>query len=528
MKRFNIKLKTFGFLFGALFILGSCTKLNETVYSSISAKSISEGDIQNMIAPVYSSLRNVYWSWDGLFASQLEGSDLYMVPYRIGIGWGSYYVNFHEHTWNSYDDHFYELWYFSYQGIDNINALLDMHNSLLKPYTAELRGFRALFYYVLFDNFRNVPLDTTAVKPGFLPKQATPQATYDFIVRELNDVKDSLSDDASSAEYGQFNKYAACMTLAKMYLNHNAWFGTNDPSYYQKALDEVNTVISSGKYQLATNYKDNFLQSDVNSPEVIFAIPFNYTYAAGNYLSNACLDGASAATFGLNSSPWDGSCAVPEFIHTYDTTDQRLKDTWLYGPQYDQNGKPIMINGKQMVYTVNVDSITGATEYQGARFVKYHIYSGVYGTYGDDVPFYRLADAYMIKAECLLRLGKDLQQAADLVSMVRQRDFPNDPSHATRTVAQLEGPSVYNYGSNGGQIKFGGLLDDLAWEFVGEHHRRQDLIRFKCTNGQNVWNGKSWFGKAAVSTSDTHLDIFPIYQSFIDADKNLVQNPGYN
>jgi len=59
----------------------------------------------------------------------------------------------------------------------------------------------------------------------------------------------------------------------------------------------------------------------------------------------------------------------------------------------------------------------------------------------------------------------------------------------------------------GDDIILGGLLDDLAWEFVGEHHRRQDLVRFKMTDGRNVFNGKSWFCKDA--TDETHWDYFP-------------------
>ena len=80
----------------------------------------------------------------------------------------------------------------------------------------------------------------------------------------------------------------------------------------------------------------------------------------------------------------------------------------------------------------------------------------------------------------------------------------------------------------GDDIILGGLLDELAWEFVYEHHRRQDLIRFKMTNGCNVFNGKSWFGKSAnTNPNDHHLDIFPILQDNLDANPNLVQNPGY-
>lgn len=82
--------------------------------------------------------------------------------------------------------------------------------------------------------------------------------------------------------------------------------------------------------------------------------------------------------------------------------------------------------------------------------MKYEILSGDYGTSYDDVPFFRLADAYFIKAECLLRLGgyngESEQVAADLVTAVRQRAFKSDPGKATVTVAQLKGGSRYNYG----------------------------------------------------------------------------------
>jgi hypothetical protein len=61
-----------------------------------------------------------------------------------------------------------------------------------------------------------------------------------------------------------------------------------------------------------------------------------------------------------------------------------------------------------------------------------------------------------------------------------------------------------------------------------EHHRRQDLIRFRLTSGQNVYNGKSWFCKdAKTDPTDKHCDIFPIPKSIMDGNINLVQNPGY-
>ena len=79
----------------------------------------------------------------------------------------------------------------------------------------------------------------------------------------------------------------------------------------------------------------------------------------------------------------------------------------------------------------------------------------------------------------------------------------------------------------GADIELGGLLDDLAWEFVGEFHRRQDLIRFQCGNGQNVWNGKSWFSKRKEEKGVMYKNLYPICVSNMESNIKLVQNPGY-
>jgi hypothetical protein len=212
-----------------------------------------------------------------------------------------------------------------------------------------------------------------------------------------------------------------------------------------------------------------------------------------------------------------------------------------------------MVEGEPLIYTREIHSIDnpGCYPFEGGRLIKYEILPGDFGSAYDDVPFFRLADAYMIKAECLLRLGgykgETEQTAADLVTAVRQRAFKDNPAKAVRTVAQLKGGSVYAYGyrenqgkmgeediwvtthEGGDDIELGGLLDDLAWEFVAEHHRRQDLIRFRIRgSNQNVYNGKAWFCKRAkTDPSDNHADIFPLPKAFMDGNPKLVQNPGY-
>ena len=363
--------------------------------------------------------------------------------------------------------------------------------------------------------------------------------------------------------FGYANRFAADMTLAKLYLNYNAYFDASGNEYYQKALAEVNDVIDNGGYSLAAHYEDNFKADISGSPEVIFAIPLDSKHASHNYNVNKCLVGAGAAAYGYSGSPWNGSCAIPQFIDTYDPEDKRFDLTWAHGIQYaavknadgtytPQAGDPIpfsnddwsgtgYLNYSKMVHSIDNP---GAYMQEGYRFVKNEIVPEDKGTYGDDVAFYRLADAMFIKAECLLRISTaNDEEAARLISEVRARAFDSS-SKAKRNAGQLRAGSVYAYGhdeytgegvtnwgshvftSEGGDdIELGGLLDDLAWEFVGEHHRRQDLIRFKMADGRNVFNGKSWFCKDA--TTETHWNYFPIPKDARDANQSLVQNPGY-
>nr|WP_321454235.1 RagB/SusD family nutrient uptake outer membrane protein [uncultured Carboxylicivirga sp.] len=532
--------------------ISSCTDLNEKPFSVIPDRgyTFSDEEIKSLNGDVYENLRLLYWGWNGTFDIYEESSDLIMTPLRLGVGWGDLYVTMHKHTYTATTGHFWTIWDQAYKTITGCNQLLEYDIVKDAPASAaELRGIRGLSYYLLLDNFRNVPLDTTFTREaGFLPEQEDPQKLFNFIENEMKDIKSILKDQ--DILYGQFNYYAACMVLAKLYLNYNAWFGTNDNSYYEKAYKEVSEVINDGKFTLSSSYTEPFMSDGSTCSEIIYGIVFSKQYnATGNYLSNKCLHGGSKATFNLKSAPWNGSCAVPQFIDTYDPDDSRFNDTWLMGQQKDKSGADITIDGTPLIYTQSVHSIDdpGAYQMEGARFHKYEIVSGEDGTYGDDVPFFRLTDAYMIKAECLLRLGgyndETEQTAADIVTMIRERAFKSNPAKATRTVAQLKGPSVYNYGhqenkgkegeddnwitteEGGDDVELGGFLDDLAWEFVGEHHRRQDLIRFKLTNGNNVYTGKSRF--CFDADNNPQKNIFPLPQDFLDANSKLVQNPGY-
>ncbi|MEL6590753.1 MAG: RagB/SusD family nutrient uptake outer membrane protein, partial [Bacteroidota bacterium] len=127
-----------------------------------------------------------------------------------------------------------------------------------------------------------------------------------------------------------------------------------------------------------------------------------------------------------------------------------------------------------------------------------------------DFPMFRLADAYLMYAEAVVRGGSggDIATAVSYVNEVRARAYGGGGSI---TEADLDLPF---------------LLDERARELYWECHRRTDLVRFgEFTDGTYVWplKGGVLEGAAVPAT----FDVFPIPASDMGANPNLTQNPGY-
>ena len=65
------------------FVLAGGTNLDETLYDTISTEKheFSKTELEHTIAPVYSSLRTVYWGWFGLSDIMDMSSDVWV--YRL-------------------------------------------------------------------------------------------------------------------------------------------------------------------------------------------------------------------------------------------------------------------------------------------------------------------------------------------------------------------------------------------------------------------------------------------------------------
>lgn len=517
----------------AIFSVMSCTDLSENPYDQLTKEDLTSDPetLKALVAPAYTNLTEVLYGWQGYFDLQEESADVIVTPPRPN-GWvdGGTYRALHMHSWNSLQGQPSGLWNRAYSGIgtinEHLNSLKALENS--ESLVAELRVLRAFYYYLLMDSFGNIPVTTEAEIgiPGFSPEQLPRAEVFAFIE---NEIEESLPLLNKSKVYGQMNYWGARMILAKLYLNAEVYIGE---AMWEEAIEQVDDVIDNGGFTLNPSYSDNFKSDNMGSTEQIFSVVFDEVRSGWHHFHLKTLHPSSQSTYDLGTQPWGGSCGVPQFINTYDQKDARYR-IWIKGPQFSSSGLPVYcamdpaLANEQLNYTNELNGTINDVirENEGYRVGKYEIKIGTVGPIGNDVPIFRLADAMMIKAECLLRTG-DAAGAAEIVTAVRLRNFA-DADDATVTASELAQGSAYNYGvydgemvteEGGDDITFGRMYDELGWEFAAEFHRRQDMIRF------GVFTTKSWFSH--VPNGD-HRTIFDIPQSALDANPKLSHNPGY-
>jgi hypothetical protein len=366
-------------------------------------------------------------------------------------------------------------------------------------YRAEARFLRALSYWHGLDLWGNIPLVDENFPPGATPpEQSTPDAIYAFIVSELTDIRDDVMP--AGAEYGRADQATVAMLLAKLYLNAEVYTGT---AQYAAALTEIETVIG-GPYSLPADYQNNFLADNNTSPEFIFAIPYDglntRTWGGTTFLAHAGCGGTmTPADYGLDFC-WSGLRVKPEFVALFpapqDTSPDSRAILWSDG----QN--------------LQVTSISNFNDGWGAPKYKNVTSTGDPGsnpTHPDtDFPMFRLADAYLMYAEAVVRGGGgNAGTAAGYVNALRERAYGNTDGNIVE--ADLTLPFI---------------LDERARELWWEGHRRTDLIRFGVFTGDT----KLWAWKGGVeggAGTEATKNLYPIPAAELLANPNLVQNAGY-
>lgn len=387
-------------------------------------------------------------------------------------------------------------------------------------YNAEARFLRALAYYWFMDLFGNPPFTTEADGVGkFYPEQIQRADLFKYVVSELHRIEEVLGEPGFS--YPQADKAAAWMLLARVYLNAEVYTGT---AKWDSCKIYCDKVIGSGKYSLAENYRQNFSADNDgnNNPEMIFAWDQDGTNVQGYVGTTFIIESSSDATYiraedyhGLTSNTnWNGNRARKEFMNV-------LVDTLAtYGgpvPSSDVEFSQCRDNRVflKMKKSMDIPSASSSGDY-GIGVYKFTAknadgsqaanYNPAYAS--TDFPIFRLADAYLMRAEALFNMGNAAAAVAD-VNIIRERAYGNTDGNVT---AEELTPQF--------------LLDERGREFYYEAQRRTDLVRFgQFTDGSYKWQWKG--GTFNGSQTSSHLDIFPIPGDEVSANPNIKQNDGY-
>lgn len=485
-------------------------------------------------------------TWSDMISTWELTTDAVVMPER-GQDWAlNKWKHLHTHNWIVQEGPINNWWQNHFNGVNNTNRLIFQFKEAMESgnadtetsekFLAELRVMRAFYYYGLLDNFGNVPLVTSfedAVEKPAQPSENFSEGqkkVFDFVEKSILDNIDKLATEVGDT-YGRMNKWVAHFLLAKLYLNAEIYTGE---SRWDEVITHTEAIINSSNYRLTNNYRENFITENSGSPEIIFAIPYDEVFNKGFKIHIASLHYGNQATFRLQNQPWNGYSAVGEFYLSYidsnqnpgpqgsvigmspegDTTKGTLDDrlqNFLVGPQFTADGDRIEDaaaiesdpDGPPLTLTPFINERgPNAWRQAGARINKWEIKKGSSINLNNDFAVYRFSDVLLMNAEARYRMNPNDQEALRKINLIRKR------------------ASVTPFKS----LDLDKLLAERGRELFFEGWRRQDLIRFDGISGGEKKFNDPWWEKAK---SDPTRNIFPIPRDQIEANSNLVQNPGY-
>jgi starch-binding outer membrane protein, SusD/RagB family len=362
----------------------------------------------------------------------------------------------------------------------------------LKMFQAEARFLRALAYYHGIDLFGSMPFVTEGDLPGaYFPPRITRADLYAYVESELKAIKPEMG--APRFEYGRADKGTCAMLLAKLYLNSEVYIGQ---AKYTEAITELNEVIAGG-YNLANEYQHNFLADNHESPEIIFAQLFDGQ-------RSQAYDGVNVMIYGnAGNGGWSGLRTTKAFVEKFE----------------DPNEARAIFAKEDKGQELEIDAVNNSKHGYGVFKFQNVTAEGAAGSHPSfqdtDFPMFRLADAYLMYAEAVLRggAGGDEATALSYVNAIRTR--PGD-------VANGNAPGAID----ADDLTLDFIIDERARELYWEAHRRTDLIRFGLFTGDAyVW---PWKGGVKEGTSiEQKRVLFPIPATDMGNNPNLEQNTGY-
>ena len=393
------------------------------------------------------------------------------------------------------------IWTICYSGInracvvlEHVDAVPGMDEQTKMLYKAEATVLKAFYYNLLWKFWGNVPYYDKNLESPYFADQFTADEVYAKNVANLEQVFewDVLPMKANAGEEGRVTLAMAYMLYTEMVMYQN------DADRYATALGYMKEIIDSTHYDLVGDFASIWLESGEWGAESIWEI--NYT--------------SEGAARSWGSPMTAGGTVYPMLIGIPGATEASgFCDGWGFGPvakhayeMYEDGDQ--RRDGGILFYNNIYDPIPKEKmRWQGTGYylLKYVARrSGTHGQIADadmnhcnNIRVYRFAETLLNAAELAVLTGADGSQ---YLQRVRQR--------AGCTASGTDQASI---------------IEERRKEFLGEGKRYWDLVRSGLA--QDVLKGENHEWR----TEDWHpgKKHWPLPQSEVDKDPNLVQNVGY-
>ena len=304
------------------------------------------------------------------------------------------------------------------------------------------------------------------------------QAEKDILAAEKN-------MPASCSDIKKATTAAVKMLKADYYLWMGRCEGQGTPAL-ETASAALDDVISS-RHEMADNFKDIFGVENENNPELIFSIDMRKYEFANSYFAYFFPVSSNVTQTDAINDPILVASTQYKFRVTDEymelmTEDSRDKRASLSFGRYDY--------GRDQFYTWP-NKFTGEWEY-GQR---YHT---------SDIIVYRLAEAYLMKAEIAWAMGQN-ELACNYLNTIASRAYGVDDfyDHTRLSSEKLKEE----------------IIDEYLKEFCMECKSWWMFIRF------DVVFDRSSFLEGR--NGETNILLWPVYSDCINTNKNITQTVGY-
>ena len=365
-----------------------------------------------------------------------------------------------------------------------IKAILSAGNladDVKTAYVAEMKTLRAYYYFDMYRLFAKFPyFDETVANPSECrADEYTREEIVGFIKEDLRQAYHNLPE--KQEEVGRFNRNVAAAILARVDLFTSDWAEAEEYSNY---------VITSGQYQLYTNFLDMSKPEFNNSFESVMAVQFSSANSPDQFNFNNCLN-CTWSEGNLYGNGDDFYLASQDLVNAFRTDENGLP--YLDGTQNSESVTTADYAGNvdpRLDFTLGRIGMPWRSYQYNEKWCRnldlYGQYSGKKPYPSPDSPYVkpgivpwgasslnyiiiRYADVLLMKAESLIEQNKNLDEARDLINQVRAKAARSVDASYTPIDCN---PMIANYAV--GQYSATAWNQDYARKAV-RHERRVEL-----------------------------------------------------